>query len=275
MKSRGFSLIELAIVLVIVTLLIGGLAVPLSAQIQARRVAETNKTLEAAQEAIIGYAITHTCSINCDSTNPAICASVHSCDTTSCNTYCSQAAVLGWPKSTRRHALPCPDTDNDGREDRTAGSGCPQTHGNLPWVTLGTAAQDAWGNRFQYSVTDGFANESLGFKNGDAGTHQVCTTSAGSCTTGNLAQNIPAVILSHGPNGRGATSAQSITQATPTGTDELENALTDADQRYVSRTPYKPADGSAAELAKEFDDQLVWLPANQLITRVCPAGGCL
>ena len=36
---RGFTLIELAIVLVIMTILIGGLAVPLSAQIQARRIA--------------------------------------------------------------------------------------------------------------------------------------------------------------------------------------------------------------------------------------------
>lgn len=42
-RIRGFSLIELAIVLVIVTLLIGGLAVPLTAQIQARRIAETKK----------------------------------------------------------------------------------------------------------------------------------------------------------------------------------------------------------------------------------------
>ena len=40
-RTRGFTLIELAIVMVIVTILIGGLAMPLSAQIQARRIAET------------------------------------------------------------------------------------------------------------------------------------------------------------------------------------------------------------------------------------------
>ena len=57
--SRGFTLIEMAIVLIIITILIGGLAVPLSAQIQARRIAETKKTLEEAREAIIGYAMTH------------------------------------------------------------------------------------------------------------------------------------------------------------------------------------------------------------------------
>ena len=37
--SRGFTLIEMAIVLIIITIMIGGLAVPLSAQIQARRIA--------------------------------------------------------------------------------------------------------------------------------------------------------------------------------------------------------------------------------------------
>ncbi len=42
--QRGFTLIEMAIVLVIVTILIGGLAMPLSAQIQARRIAETRTT---------------------------------------------------------------------------------------------------------------------------------------------------------------------------------------------------------------------------------------
>ena len=43
--QRGFTLIEMAIVLVIITILIGGLAMPLAAQIQARRIAETKKIL--------------------------------------------------------------------------------------------------------------------------------------------------------------------------------------------------------------------------------------
>jgi prepilin-type N-terminal cleavage/methylation domain-containing protein len=45
-QARGFTLIELAIVLVIMTILIGGLAVPLSAQIQAAG-CRNQKTLEA------------------------------------------------------------------------------------------------------------------------------------------------------------------------------------------------------------------------------------
>ena len=57
--QQGFTLIELAIVLVIVTLLVGGLAMPLSAQIEARRIGETRKTMEEAREAILGYAMSH------------------------------------------------------------------------------------------------------------------------------------------------------------------------------------------------------------------------
>ncbi|MFO7542284.1 MAG: prepilin-type N-terminal cleavage/methylation domain-containing protein [Thiobacillus sp.] len=78
-RQQGFTLIEMAIVLVIITILIGGLAVPLSAQIQARRIAETNKTLEEAREAIVGFART-------------------------------RGGTL---------YLPCPDTDGDGIENRT------------------------------------------------------------------------------------------------------------------------------------------------------------
>ena len=63
--QQGFTLIELAIVLVIVTILVGGLAMPLSAQIEARRISETRKTLEEAREAILGYAMSHLVASTC------------------------------------------------------------------------------------------------------------------------------------------------------------------------------------------------------------------
>lgn len=292
--QRGFTLIELAIVLVIVTLLIGGLAMPLSAQIQARRIGETNKTLEEAREAIIGYAMSHT-------TSTCICAyTVSGLDPTStCSPWLCPTGLTATDTATLilqpRHYLPCPDlngadpepnqdndgvdgfTDlNNGVEDRyKTGSNvnrCAASSGNLPWVSLGTAAQDAWGNRLHYSLTDDLAatmygNSSTGFAASSTGNNQVCTTSAGGCGTGTVASNVPVALVSYGPNGWGARNVNGNTLKTPTSDDEKEN--TDADTSFVSRAPTK-ADSASGE----FDDLVVWISDGLLKSRVCPSGGC-
>ncbi|MFP5393021.1 MAG: type II secretion system protein [Gammaproteobacteria bacterium] len=55
--SAGFSLVEMAVVLVIVGLLIGGLLTPLSMQLEQRRIGDTQKAMEEAREALIGFAL--------------------------------------------------------------------------------------------------------------------------------------------------------------------------------------------------------------------------
>jgi prepilin-type N-terminal cleavage/methylation domain-containing protein len=233
--ARGFTLIEMAIVLVIITILIGGLAVPLSAQIQARRIAETNKTLEEAKEAIIGYAMTH--------------------------------------KSTdgnQRPYLPCPDTDGDGREEtRVTGVGdCPQTFGFFPWVDLGGAAHDAWGNRLRYVVTGKLANQLSGFSPGidqNTGAWKNVASSNG-CSPVDVAVRVPFVLVSHGPNGWGARNVNGNTLAAPSSADENENLLGD-NACYVARAPSKPGSANG-----EFDDLVTWLPFGLLVSRACPTG---
>jgi len=226
-RSRGFTLIELAIVLVVITILIGGLAMPLSAQIQARRIAETKKLMEEAREAIIGYAMGNV-----------------TADTVDKN----------------RSFLPCPDTDVDGvvdgTEDRDDDGNCLAYEGWFPSVTLGTATQDAWGNRLRYRVTAQFAAASPGFVNTDVGDIQICSGS--NCATGMVAENVPLVLLSHGPNGRGALNLGGVRLGDPSGADELEN--TDTDEIFVSRVPT-----TADHPNGEFDDLVVWL-SNSLLT---------
>ena len=56
LSSKGFTLTELAIVLVIVALLIGGMLVPLSAQRDLQSTAETQKQLLEIKEALLGFA---------------------------------------------------------------------------------------------------------------------------------------------------------------------------------------------------------------------------
>lgn len=56
-RVRGFSLVELAIVLVIVGLMIGGLLTPLSVQMEQSRINDTQRTLDETREALLGFAI--------------------------------------------------------------------------------------------------------------------------------------------------------------------------------------------------------------------------
>lgn len=53
----GFTLIEMAVVLVIVGLLLGGMLVPLATQMETDRRKETIATLESIREALIGFAV--------------------------------------------------------------------------------------------------------------------------------------------------------------------------------------------------------------------------
>ena len=124
-RSAGFTLVELAVVLIIVGLLLGSLLIPLSAQLDQRNNAETQRALSEIREALIGYALSHT-------------------------------ATDGKPY------LPCPDTNGDGAENRT-GSTCTALEGNLPTQVLGLLGTDSWNNRYRYRVTQAFADNATGF----------------------------------------------------------------------------------------------------------------
>ena len=253
MKScRGFSLIEMAFVLVIITLLLGGLLVPFATQVEQRRIAETQKAMEEIKEALIGYALSHS------STSTPI-----------------------------QPYLPCPDatagavspgnTLNDGQEDRNPGGSCDQTEGNLPWATLGVGNQDAWGNRFHYSVAAAFSGSSLGFGLGAGANIDVCSVAPPSgatvCnpTSTTIANNVPAVVVSFGKNGYGALSVNSASVrniAPPAANlDEIANQPGPTHPIFVSRTLTLPGAGST-----EFDDLVVWISPNVLFNRMVAAG---
>lgn len=239
MKNRhhsGFTLIELAVAIFIIALLLGSILVPLATQVETRQISETQKAIEEIRDALYGFAAT--------------------------NGY-----------------LPCPDLEagagaNDGAEDISAGGtglcasvvvagGTTLSAGNLPWATLGLGNQDAWGNRFRYTVLAAYAQRSPAaqFSLATAGGLRVCPT--GACAT-NFTTTAVAVVISHGKNGYSAYSAITNTQNTlATSTDELENA--DNDRDAVSRT-------QSNVTGSEFDDIVVWLPKFNLNNRMVSAG---
>ncbi|MDO8958590.1 MAG: prepilin-type N-terminal cleavage/methylation domain-containing protein [Rhodocyclaceae bacterium] len=83
--ARGFSLVEMAVVLVIVALLLGGLLLPMTAQDDMRRTAETRATLANVQEALLGFAVVNgrlprpATAATDGAENPANCASDAAC----------------------------------------------------------------------------------------------------------------------------------------------------------------------------------------------------
>ena len=231
--GRGFTLIEMAIVLLIITLLLSGLLVPLSTQVEQRKIAETQKTLEEIKEALLGFAIANgrlPCPANAASGVESSTGGV--CDP--------------WNGFVPAMTLSISPTDNQG------------------------FAIDGWGQRIRYAVTtvDGYAATTsnriqfLGMGAFSPDLH-VCASStgvtAGACgpvvNTNTLTASAPAVIYSLGTNW--ATGG--------TGSDEAENL--DADKVFVSHVP-----SSATASNGEFDDIVVWISPNILFSRMLAAG---
>ena len=105
--STGFTLVELAIVLVIVALLIGGMLIPLSAQKDIQNINETQKRLAEIKEALLGFAVVNR-RLPCPDTDADPTAAGYGIEEASC------LAGLA-------------------------------AEGYLPWKTLGVSQTDAWG----------------------------------------------------------------------------------------------------------------------------------
>jgi len=56
-RCKGFTLLEVAVVVAVVTLLLGSLLVPLATQVEQRNVAQTQKQLDDLREALLGFVI--------------------------------------------------------------------------------------------------------------------------------------------------------------------------------------------------------------------------
>lgn len=243
MMQKGFSLIELAIVLVVVALLLGGLLVPLTMQVEQQKIRETQKILEDAKEAIIGFAIAN--------------------------------GRLPCPASISSNGQESFDTAAGGN---AANGKCSNFFdGFLPAVTLGINvvdangfAVDAWGlaqNRIRYAITTANSN-AFTMTGGMATTTmsvlapdlRVCVTATGinatSCGTAtSLTNNAVVVVYSLGKN------------AAIGGVGQDEAANLNGDAVFISHTPT-----STAAANGEFDDLVSWLSPNILFNRMVAAG---
>ena len=200
-RQPGFTLIELAIVLVIVALLASGLMMGMTAQRTSAENTDAQRQLDNIREALLGYAMAKG-NLPCPA-NPALTS--------------SDVTV--------------------GTEDRPSpSSACNRIYGVIPWVTLGLPETDPWGRRFTYFASSSFSapvptGALSSFTLTTLGNANIKDTASSSA---NIASDLPAVVVSHGSNGAGAWQPNG-TQVPGAAGDELENA--NSTLTFVSHIP--------------------------------------
>ena len=246
-NQRGFTLIEQAVSLTVIALLLGTIMVPLQTQIANRKIDETQRMLELAQEMLLGFAAAN--------------------------------GYFPCPATESSDGREPPGTDH------VLGH-CPAWHGFLPAALLGyrpTDAQgfalDAWDappNRVRYAIspiTIGGVDRALTRVNGTRTApiaaigmtplFHVCQSgngvTANDCGTAvTLASNAAVVVWSVGANARsGGASTHEAQNPNPNGGS--------ADRIFVSRIHSDVA-------GHEFDDLVAWIPATTLVSRLVSAG---
>ena len=237
-EASGFTLIELAIVIFIVTLMLAGFLVPLATQVDQRNISDTQKSLNDIKEALIGFALAN---------GRLPCPADPTISTGQLNAGVERATCTG-----------------------------ANVNGVLPWTTLGVNETDSWGRRYTYRVTDFFADAIAVNTVGAGCTATPAQSSFALCSQGditvtdgssNIATNIPAVVVSHGKDGYGAyTTSGTQLPIAGAGPDELEN--TNANATFVSR----PFTDNPAATGGAFDDIVVWTSPNILLNRMVTAG---
>ncbi len=248
--QAGFSLLELAIVLLIVGLLLGGLIMPLSARMDQQKVDATRQQLEQIRQALVGYAMAR---------DALPCPATPSSDGLAASTATGCTRQHGFVPAV---TLGLPGTQNQDK-----------------------LLLDAWGSPIRYSVTNSDANGNGSWdfvRPGEmrtvtlaslAPSLDICTTTTGSSATAcasnatTLANSAPVVLVSLGKDWATASSA-----------DQLENLGANvgggpsgvtypvaADEVFVSRT-------AGAQAGNEFDDIVTWVSPAALYGELVSAG---
>ena len=236
-RSVGFTLVEMAIVLVILGFVLGALLMPFQAQREQIFLAQTNATLETAKQALLGFA--------------------------------QQQGRLPCPATAISNGAELPL--GGGACTQQVGFLPAATLGIEPTDAQGFAL-DGWNNRIRYAVTQ--FNTAGGAVTPDFTTSnemanigianlvpniRVCATSvAANCTAAiNLINNAVVVIYSIG-----ATGAQAVG-----GADETENlnAVGNIDTVFVSHD-------STSTAGAEFDHRVTWISPYVLYNAMIQAG---
>ena len=264
-RQAGFTLAELAIVMLIFFIMLGGMIMSITTQMDLRNVSDTQKTMDQARDALVGYAVANG-RLPCPAIATSLVAQIYLRSAANTATGNGVEALTG---------VNCTATDGN------------TTDGYVPAVTLGltpTDAQgflvDAWGTRIRYAVTTDtrFTTATVANQIKQVGISAlapdlvVCSTArilpatlitATTCPgTTTLTSSAVVVIWSQGKNAR-TTGGVS--------TDEARNVIAGHGNGTVRTFVYHDMTDANADNG-EFDDLVTWLSPNILYNRMIAAG---
>lgn len=243
--------------LLIVGILLAGVMMPLSIQRELRSYADTKKTMDQINEALMGFVL-----INGRLPCPAS------------GTIADGAANAG--------------------TELLSGNSCTSITGVIPWVTLNVPETDEWGGRFTYRVSSVFADKHPPNTWGGCTppVDPAAPTSFALCSSGDMKVQgrttakaafdmtnlaLPAVFISHGKNGYGAYGRQgNLLFAVPApNADETTNA-TPGTVKFMSREKTDASsscsDSAGTTPVCEFDDLVAFIPLTTLMNRMVVSG---
>ena len=241
-RLRGFTLTELAVVLMIIALLLGGLLIPLSTQQEIEKRKATAAQLNTIREALLSHVLIYG-QLPCpdQDTDPA-----------SAGYGLEEVGCHNW-----------------------SGASEPASEGFLPWKTLGVSEYDAWGSAWQnaadprqghwrYRIERDYADSTRGKtlimqnvpgadpchdSNGPFPKDCLAVVNTAGEALYAVKERPVAIVFSAGANGRADGNNASFEPnkaATPT---------------YQADTP-----------SASFDDQLIWLTRNSLVAPLVAVG---
>ena len=251
-RTAGFSLVEMAMVLLIVGLLLAGLVPTISSQIEQRHRSETQKALDETKEALVGFAIA-SARLPCPASSTS----------NGQESFCTSATGACVATTTVQSHGKCSNYYN----------------GFVPVASLGITPvdeqgymRDSWNNRIRYAVASNTVNaidnaltSANGIKNAtmseiaDADLLYICASSVGinvsDCGTAlKLSSKAPALAYSTGKNGAtGGASGDELANPNPNSSNN--------DKVFVSH-----------DQTSSFDDTVIWLSPNILFNRMVAAG---
>lgn len=306
-RASGFTLVELAVAMVIIGLLLAAAMIPLAGQIEIRDVASTQATMDEIKDAIIGF-------VQANGRLP--CPAIPTTAAGSTDATTNEPAGV---EDTNPYPVPT---------SAPLQFVCRRSFGVVPWTTLGVPERDVWGRRFGYRVSAAYADALPGSGVTDTWATATTTSPASSgnqnstvtcnpptnpampvptlasfalCTLGDIAvfnptpqskapaaaiaTGIPAIIISYGKNGIGGYQSSGIAVSGSPATHEAANRLGTTQSTptgsYASWTFYtrerSPQASSCSDTAAgspfcEFDDLLTWISPSTLTSRMVSAG---